>query len=113
MNSSATSATEMGTNSQAELVPYKVRLSSNGKFAMSEATRYFSGGGVHETVAGISRRLDDVGIPFVVVDGIALFHHGFRRFTEDVHILITAENLAKVHEHLDGLNFVRPFAASK
>jgi hypothetical protein len=113
MNSSATSATETAANSQAEWVPYEVQLSSNGQFAMSEATRYFSGGGVHETVARISRRLDEVGIPFVVVGGIALFHHGFRRFTEDVDILVTAENLPKIHEHLDGLGFVRPFAASK
>ena len=41
-------------------------------------------------VQRISRRLDELGIPFVVVGGIAMFHHGFRRFTEDVDLLVTA-----------------------
>lgn len=94
--------------------PYEVQLSENGQFAMSEATRYFqSGGSVHETVARISRRLDDIGVPFVVVGGIAMFHHGFRRFTEDVDLLVTSADLETIHEKLDGLGFVRPFAASK
>jgi hypothetical protein len=81
---------------------------------MAEATRYFhEGGSVHETVARISRRLDDLGIPFVVVGGIALFHHGFRRFTEDVDLLVTPEDLETIHERLDGLGYVRPFAESR
>jgi hypothetical protein len=94
--------------------PFEQQLSASGGFAMAEATRYFEGGGsVHETVHRISRRLDELGIPFVVVGGVAMFHHGFRRFTEDVDILVTAEDLTRIHEHLDGLGFVRPFSASK
>ena len=81
---------------------------------MAEATRYFDGGGgVHETVARISRRLEDLGIPFVVVGGVAMFHHGFRRFTEDVDLLVTQKDLETIHERLDGLGYVRPFATSK
>ena len=81
---------------------------------MAEATRYFQGGGsVHETVARISSRLDEIGVPFVVVGGIAMFHHGFRRFTEDVDLLVTRQDLDLIHERLDGLGFVQPFAASK
>jgi len=81
---------------------------------MSEATKYFDDkGSVHETVRRISRRLDELGIPFVVVGGIAMFHHGFRRFTEHVDLLVTSEDLARIHEHLDGLGFVRPFSTSK
>src|SRR2546430_2255572 len=95
------------------VVPFEERLSANGRFAMAEATRYFEGGGsVHETVSRISRRLDELGIPFVVVGGVAMFHHGFRRFTEDVDILVTREGLGVIHEQLDGLGFVRPFLAS-
>jgi hypothetical protein len=93
---------------------YESQLSDDGRFAMAEATRYFQGGGgVHETVARISRRLDELGVPFVVVGGIAMFHHGYRRFTEDVYLLVTREDLAIVHERLEGLGFVRPFAGSK
>ena len=69
--------------------PLEQQLSANGRFAMAEATRYFEGkGSVHETVERISRRLDELGTPFVVVDGVAMFHHGFRRFTEDVDLLV-------------------------
>jgi len=95
-------------------LPFEQQLSANGKFAMSEATKYFGEkGSVHETVQRISRRLDELGIPFVVVGGIAMFHYGFRRFTEDVDLLVTAEDLVRIHEHLDGLGFVRPFSTSK
>ncbi len=81
---------------------------------MAEATRYFDEkGGVHETLQRISRRLDDLGIPFVVVGGIAMYHHGFRRFTEDVDLLVTPEDLEVIHERLEGLGFVRPFSESK
>ncbi len=81
---------------------------------MAEATRYFEGkGSVHETVERISKRLDQLGIPFVVVGGVAMFHHGFRRFTEDVDLLVTREDLQVIHEQLDGLGFVRPFSNSK
>src|SRR3954452_13381431 len=94
--------------------PFEQQLSQDGNYAMSEATKDFGdSGSVHETVRRISRRLDELGIPFFVVGGIAMFHHGFRRFTEDVDLLVTAEDLARIHEHLDGLGFVRPFSTSK
>jgi hypothetical protein len=94
--------------------PFESQLSADARYAMAEATRYFEGGGsVHETVVRISRRLDELGVPFVVVGGVAMFHHGFRRFTEDVDILVTPEDLTLIHEHLDGLGFVRPFLTSR
>jgi len=42
-----------------------------------------------------------------------MFHHGFRRFTEDVDILVTPEDLDVIHDRLDGLGFVRPFSTSR
>ena len=39
--------------------------------------------------------------------------HGFRRFTEDVDILVTREALKAIHERLEGLGYVPPFAGSK
>lgn len=44
---------------------------------------------------------------------MALFHHGYRRFTEDVASLVTREGMKRVHEHLDGLGYVPPFRDSK
>lgn len=44
---------------------------------------------------------------------MALFRHGYRRFTEDVDILVSANDLKRIHERLDGLGYPGPFARSK
>jgi hypothetical protein len=44
---------------------------------------------------------------------MALFKHGFRRFTEDVDILVTKEDLKKIHENLTGLGYTPLFERSK
>jgi hypothetical protein len=54
-----------------------------------------------------------LGIPYAVAGGLALFAHGFRRFTEDVDLLVTAEGLARIHKELEGLGYVPPFKGSK
>jgi hypothetical protein len=81
---------------------------------MREGSMHFEGkGGVQETLERITRRLNELGIPYAVAGGMALFRHGFRRFTEDVDLLVTPEGLKDVHEHLDGLGYVPPFKGSK
>jgi hypothetical protein len=44
---------------------------------------------------------------------MAVFHHGFRRFTEDVDILVNRASLQTIHQALDGLGYVPPFKGSK
>ena len=44
---------------------------------------------------------------------MAMFLHGYRRFTEDVDLLVTREGLTQVHKHLEGLGYLAPFAGSK
>ena len=68
---------------------------------------------VFKTLHRIARRLDDLGIPYAVVGGMALFEHGFRRFTADVDLLVTPEGLKEIHDRLEGLGYVPPFAGSK
>jgi hypothetical protein len=93
---------------------YAERLDSDPYYAMNEGDSYFQGqGAVHETLRRISRRLDELGISYAVAGGLALFNHGFRRFTEDVDILISSEGLKEVHRQLGGLGYVPPFAGSK
>ena len=48
------------------------------------------------------------GIPYCVAGGMALFQHGYRRFTEDVDILVTREGLREIHAGLDGLGYLPP-----
>jgi hypothetical protein len=42
--------------------------------------------------------LKDLGIPYAVVGGKALFQHGLRRFTEDVDLLVTKNDLKIIHD---------------
>jgi len=61
----------------------------------------------------ITQRLHDLNIPYAVVGGMAMFFHGFRRFTEDVDILVTREGLEQLHREVDGLGYVPLFPGSK
>jgi len=68
---------------------------------------------VFESMRRIAKRLEGIGVPYAIAGGMALFQHGYRRFTEDVDILVTRESLAKIHEKLEGLGYYPPFSGSK
>jgi hypothetical protein len=81
---------------------------------LSEGSRYFEENGeVFAALRKIAKRLHDLGIPYAIVGGMALFRHGLRRFTEDVDLLVTRENLKIIHEKLEGLGYRPPFSKSK
>jgi hypothetical protein len=69
--------------------------------------------GVQQTLRSIARRLDELGVPYAVAGGMALFYHGYRRFTEDIDILVDRDGLRAIHERLEGLGYVPPFVGSK
>lgn len=72
-----------------------------------------NGGAVQAALRRITSRLNNLGIDYAVVGGMALFIHGLRRFTEDVDILVTPEGLRQAHEALEGSGYRPPFANSK
>src|SRR5262249_20104112 len=83
-------------------------------WALSEGSRYFEEKSlVQESLRKITKRLRELQIPHAVAGGMALFYHEYRRFTEDVDILVTRDGLKLAHERLEGLGYVPPFAASK
>ena len=41
-------------------------------------------------------------IPYGLIGALALRHHGYSRFTEDIDILTTPEGLDRIHETLIG-----------
>jgi hypothetical protein len=82
--------------------------------AIKEASRFFmKKGDVYHTLKKITRRLEDLKISYAVVGGMALTAYGHNRSTVDVDILVTAEGLKTIHEKLEGLGYVAPFAGSK
>lgn len=96
------------------MVAYETRLNADPRWALSEGSRHFEErSAVQDTLRGIARRLNDLGIPYAVSGGMALFHHGLRRFTEDVDILVTREGLTKIHESLSDLGYLPTIAQGK
>lgn len=65
------------------------------------------------TLDRIARRMNDLDIPYALVGGMAMFQHGYRRFTEDVDFLVTRDSLKQIHDKLDGLGYLPPFSGSK
>jgi hypothetical protein len=96
------------------MVTYEALLNQDLKWALNEGSMHFEGNNaVHKTLRNIAARLDDLGIDYAIAGGMALFFQGFRRFTEDVDVLVTAEGLARIHEELEGRGYLRAFDASK
>jgi hypothetical protein len=93
---------------------YEQLLTRNPRWALSEGSRHFEEeSAVFKALHNITQRLKSFGIPYTVVGGMALFRHGLRRFTEDVDILVTKEDLKKIHEKLEGLGYLPPHKNSK
>jgi hypothetical protein len=99
----------------AEAIPvFEESLARDPRWALSEGSKFFEGqGAVQETLLKIATRLRDLGIPYAVVGGMALFNHGLRRFTEDVDLLVTRAALKEIHQRLEGLGYLPPFSHSK
>ena len=96
------------------MLTYEQRLASDSRWALSEGSRHFERqSAVQQSLERIAKRLDEFGISYAVVGAMAMFHHGYRRFTEDVDILVTKEGLIKIHKKLEGLGYVPPFEGSK
>jgi hypothetical protein len=81
---------------------------------MSEGSLFFEGQGrVQKTLERIAKRLGELRLPYAVAGGMALYAHGYHRFTDDIDILMTREDLHRLHEELDGRGWTRPFSTSK
>ncbi len=97
-----------------DVLIYEQELDRDPEWAMNEGGRHFDENSfVFRAPHKIAKRLEELQIPYSVVRGMALFRHGFRRFTEDVDILVTKENLKRIHEHLEGLGYRPTHAHSK
>src|SRR5438067_9463378 len=96
------------------MIAYEEKRDRDVAWAFREGSMHFEkDSAVHKTLSKITRRLAELGIPYAVVGGMAMFFHGYRRFTEDVDILVTKEGLKEIHEKLEGLGYTPPFAGSK
>ena len=66
-----------------------------------EASAYFAGSGALRSALGrLIQRLDEEGISYSLLDGLALGEHGYARLTEDIDILLTPAGLERFHSRL-------------
>src|SRR5262245_39707099 len=93
---------------------YEDRLNASLDWALREGSMHFEEkSAVHQTLRKIARRLAQLKIPYAVAGGMALFLHGYRRFTEDVDVLVTPEGLAAIHQQLEGAGYLPLFQGSR
>ena len=96
------------------VVPYEQRLNRDKRWALLEGSMHFEGeSAVQKALIRIARELDRLGVPYAIAGGMALFFHGFRRFTEDVDILVTKDAIKIIHDNLEGRGYLPPFEGSK
>ena len=100
--------------SQSTMPNYEKRLDASRAWALREGGMFFQNESeVQKSLRRITDRLRELGIDYAVVGGMALFLHGYRRFTEDVDLLVTPDGLAKAHAALESSGYRPPFPNSK
>lgn len=74
--------------------------------AHAEGLRFLRGGGfVNETLRQLADDLEKRGIEYSIIGATALNQHGYRRYTEDIDVLLSAEGLARFHAELVGRGY--------
>lgn len=71
-----------------------------------EGLKFFMGKSLlNNALRRIAFDLEEQGIDYLVIGAIALNQHGYRRFTEDIDLVLTKEGLQKFQERLIGLGY--------
>jgi hypothetical protein len=82
------------------------QILSSPTAAFDEGLAFFRGEGMlNKTLLRIVADLERNGIDYAVIGAIALNQHGYKRFTEDIDILLTKDGLKKFQDKLVGLGY--------
>jgi hypothetical protein len=81
--------------------------------AYEEGLAFFRGQGMlNNALLRIVADLERHGIDYVVIGAVALNQHGYKRFTEDIDLLMTKEGLRVFRDQLVGRGYVPAFAGA-
>ena len=81
---------------------------------LREASAYFTGKGrLHCALRRLTQRLNEEGIPYALLGGLALAEHGYPRLTEDIDLLLTPSGLERFHQRLVGRGYRPVFSGAK
>ncbi len=82
--------------------------------AHAEGLRFLRGEGmVNEALRRLAEELEARGIAYCVIGATALNLHGYRRFTEDIDILLSAEGLERFHQEFIGRGYRPAFPGAE
>ncbi len=82
------------------------KIISSPVSAYDEGLRFFMGQGtLNETLRRVVKDLEQRGIDYNVIGAVALNNHGYRRFTEDIDLLLTKEGLETFRNELVGRGY--------
>lgn len=70
-------------------------------------------GPVHTTLERLARRLDEEGIPYAVIGGMALNLHDYERMTRDIDVLVTPAGIERFIERCVGRGYVGSFSGAR
>ena len=80
----------------------------------AEGQRYFMGQGkLNNALARLVADLNEHGIDYLVIGAVALTAYGYRRFTEDIDVILTREDLERFHRELIGLGYTPAFEGAR
>ena len=81
--------------------------------SLKEGSEFFHyEGDIYETLRHLVDELNENGLDYALIGGLALVAHGYRRFTEDVDILMTSEALQVFRERLLGRGYLPGFSGA-
>jgi hypothetical protein len=82
--------------------------------AFDEGLKFFAGKGrINNALTNIVKKLNELGIDYAVIGAVALNQYGYRRFTEDIDLLMTGDGLDKFREPLIGLGYRPAFEGER
>ena len=85
------------------MIPYEQQLNQDVLWALEQGGRHFENRSeVHHTMRRIVKRLKALSIPYAVAGDLAMFFHGFRRFTEVVTMLVSRDGIEEIQNSLTG-----------
>lgn len=79
------------------MIAYEQYLNEDKERAFLEGSLHFENASkVQIALRRIASRLDEIGVPYAIAGAMALFYHGYRRFTEDVDVVLAPEGYERI-----------------
>jgi hypothetical protein len=89
------------------------QLTASPTAAFDEGLAFFRGQGMlNNTLLRVASDLQRSGIDYAVIGAVALNQYGYRRFTEDIDLLLTKEGLRKFQDELVGKGYLPAFSGA-